>query len=378
MFDEQILTILQSAGIPAADAYVCIKAIKKKKADKVASFRQRFEEGFVKHLKEAEGATEEAAKEVVDRVWTIINDAASYMFCAAHAFSMACDSLYAAYLKAHYPYEFYTTMLKLYDEKGNKDKIAAIISEMKRYQDIRLTPGRFGQDNRDWFIDKEEHSISQSLSALKYVSKKAAEDLYYTGKRPYDTFTDVLRTLQMETCLDTRQLSVLTSIGYFNQFGGNKKLMDFQQQFFEGKNKLTKTLVPKSVDKRLEANRQLEKEMPDELLSISEQLAYENEYIGLCLTARRDAPDNEYFCLDVDDKFGVKVKLYSTQRGKTGIMRIKKNEFAQRPFAPGDCIKVLSGNYRPRYAFVGGVSKPTGETDYWITGYTCQIKGERV
>lgn len=97
MFDEQILTILQSAGIPAADAYVCIKAIKKKKADKVASFRQRFEEGFTVRLKEQEGASDEAAREVVDKIWTIVNDAASYMFCAAHAFSMACDSLYSAW-----------------------------------------------------------------------------------------------------------------------------------------------------------------------------------------------------------------------------------------------------------------------------------------
>jgi DNA polymerase III alpha subunit len=92
MFDEQILTILQSAGISAADAYVCIKAIKKKKADKVASFRDRFEAGFAKMLMEQEGASDEEARDIVDKIWTIINDAASYMFCAAHAYSMACDS----------------------------------------------------------------------------------------------------------------------------------------------------------------------------------------------------------------------------------------------------------------------------------------------
>lgn len=263
-------------------------------------------------------------------------------------------------------------MLKLYDEKGNKDKIAAIIAEMKRYKNIRLTPGRFGQDNRDWFIDKENQSISQSLSAIKYVSKQAAEDLYHAGLVKYTSFTDVLRALQMDTCLNTRQLHVLTSVGYFNQFGGNKKLLDFQQQYFEGKNKLTKTLVEKSVEKRLAINKDLEKEMPDQILDVADQLNAENEFIGLCLTARETAPVNEYYCLDVDDKFGIKVKLYSTQRGATGVMRIKKNEFAQRPFSQGDCITVLSGDYRPRYAFIGGASKPTGEKDYWITGYSCK------
>ena len=378
MFDEQILTILQSAGIPAADAYVCIKAIKKKKADKVASFRQRFEEGFVKRLQEAEGATEEVAKDVVDKIWTIVNDAASYMFCAAHAFSMACDSLYAAYLKAHYPYEFYTAMLKLYDEKGNKDKIAAIIAEMKRYKGIRLTPGRFGQDNRDWLIDKENRSISQSLSAIKYVSKKAAEDLFTVGQDVYFSFTDVLRTLQMDTCLDTRQIGVLTSIGYFNSFGGNKMLTDFSREYFEGKNKLTKTLVPKSVEKRLAVNRELEATMPDEKLPIAQQLAFESEYIGLCLTEEPDAPPNQFYVLEIDDKFGVKAKLYSVQRGTSGIMRLRKDSYQQNPFSAGDCIMVERGENRPRYTYVNGTRKPTGEKDFWITGYTCQSKKDDV
>ena len=36
MYDEQILRILKAAGIPGPDAYACIKAVKKKKADKVA------------------------------------------------------------------------------------------------------------------------------------------------------------------------------------------------------------------------------------------------------------------------------------------------------------------------------------------------------
>lgn len=180
-FDEQILVILKTAGIPGAEAYAALKAIKKKKADKVASYKQRFKDGFTTYLKETEGASEEKAHEVVEQIWTIIENAANYMFCAAHAFSMACDSLYVAWLKVHYPYELYVTMLKLYDEKKNKDKVSAIISEMKRYKGIKLLPGRFGQDNRDWLMDKENATISQSISSIRYMSKEAAEELYQLG-----------------------------------------------------------------------------------------------------------------------------------------------------------------------------------------------------
>lgn len=258
MFDEQILTILQAAGIPASDAYVCVKAIKKKKADKVASFRERFVNGFSHVLKEEEGASDAEAADVVDRIWTIINDAASYMFCAAHAYSMACDSLYAAWLKVHHPFELYATMLKLYTEKGNKNKIAALISEMNRYRGIRLQTGRFGQDNRDWFVDQENKTISQSLSSIKYISAQAAEDLYVTGQQEFDSFVDLLRHLQLHTCLNSRQIVTLIKVGYFDCFGRAGKLLDVHEEFVKGKSKLTKTLVEKTVEKRMTALRDME------------------------------------------------------------------------------------------------------------------------
>jgi DNA polymerase III alpha subunit len=113
-FDEQILVILKAAGIPGPEAYAVTKAIKKKKTEKVLAAKEKFKLGFTKVLQEQENASEEKAHEVVEQIWTIIENAANYMFCAAHAFSMACDSLYAAWLKVHYPYELYVTMLKLY------------------------------------------------------------------------------------------------------------------------------------------------------------------------------------------------------------------------------------------------------------------------
>lgn len=80
LYDEQILQILKAAGIPGPDAYAATKAIKKKKADKVASYKERFKEGFTKYLKETENSSEDKAKEIVEQIWTIIENAANYMF----------------------------------------------------------------------------------------------------------------------------------------------------------------------------------------------------------------------------------------------------------------------------------------------------------
>ena len=183
LYDEQVLSILISAAIKASDAYVCLKGIKKKKFDKVEAFKEEFRKGYTKYLKETEHTTDEEAQKIVDNIWGIIESSASYLFNASHSLCMACDSLYVAWLKAHYPYELYATMLQIFSEKKNKDKIANIISEMKRYKDIQITPGKFGQDNRDWLIDKDNHTISQNLASIRFMSPQAAEDLYNLGQQ---------------------------------------------------------------------------------------------------------------------------------------------------------------------------------------------------
>lgn len=434
IFDEQILQILKAAGIPGPDAYACTKAIKKKKYDKVMSYKERFKEGFSKRLRETENATEDKANEVVEEIWTIIENAASYMFCAAHAFSMACDSLYAAWLKVHYPYELYVTMLKLYDEKKNMDKISAIIAEMKRYKDIKLLAGKWGQDNRDWLVDKENQTISQSISSIRYMSKQVAEDLYalsqqdevvigteivkpklnkegkaalkalklagtqtnsedalkdiekqvndlyederylevkggiFDTKVKLDCFTNLLRALQMNTCLDTRQIKILIELGYFAEFGGSKTLIRIYNEFFEGENKLTKQI--KSYNQRLDAIREFENSILDEELPIREKLRSEQENIGLCLSIDPEANKCTYFVRAVDEKWGTTVTLYSISNGKSGNVRFRKADIQKQPVVPNQIIKILDGNSSPRYTYKGGKrAQIPGEKDYWVKSY---------
>ena len=290
------------------------------------------------------------------------------MFCAAHAFSMACDSLYAAWLKVHYPYELYLTMLKLYDEKHRKDKIAAIISEMKRYKNISLTIGRFGQDNRDWLVDKEAGTISQSLSSVGYMSKQVAKDLYEAGQKEYVSFTDVLRELQMNTCLNTRQIKILIELDYFEEFGRSGKLMKVFDSFYEGENKVTKTV--KSYATRMKAIRTYEESLPDEKLPIKVKLSSELEYMGLCLSTDKTVSPYIYFVIDTDTKFGVKASFYSVNRGTSGVVRIKKGTYEKNPFNKGDCIRSIKHNISPKYTFKGGTkSVLPGEEDIWIEQY---------
>ena len=288
-------------------------------------------------------------------------------------------------------------MLKLYDEKKNTEKISSIIAEMKRYKNISLTAGRFGQDNRDWLVDKKHKTISQSLSSIRYMSKKAAQDLYRIGKMTktiyepdeedvyailegreqrtiektvpaFNTFTSLLRELQMNSCLDTRQIRILIELNYFEQFGGSEKLMKVFTEFFEGKQKLTKTV--KSFEARLKACEVYEDSLLDTILPIHVRLQSEMENIGLCLSVDNKAESNSYFVKAVDDKYGVKADLYSIQRGTSGIIRFRKDKFAKHSFEAGDCLRSVKFDKSPRYSFKNGKRTPLPGFDYWATEYT--------
>lgn len=381
------------------------------------------------------------------------------MFCAAHAFSMACDSLYCAWLKVHYPYELYKTMLKLYDEKKNTEKISAIISEMKRYKNIQLLIGKWGQNNTDWLIDKEHATISQSISSVKYMSKQMAEELYnlsqqeeaYIGSEftsdvfkpevkkelaklkkqlkplqqkakellangadefsdeflavydegypleqrikqlesddnsylerareikhyvKMDCFTNVLRAIQMNTTVDTRKIEILIGLNYFQEFGKPGKLMNVYHQFYEGENKLTKTI--KSFNSRLELCRQYESSLEDSDLKTGLRLRYEMDNVGLCLSTCPSMPSNAYFVTSVDDKYSIKMDLYSMKRGTVGQVKVSKKNY--HIVDKGSCIIIDDFKKSPRYTYNKGQRTIVpGETDIWLTKYHVMTREE--
>lgn len=367
-YDEQILTLAQAAGIEPADAYALTKAIKKKKHDKVAAYREKFVPGFVRYLMEQQGTDPSLAEKTASDVWQIIMNSASYLFCAAHAYAMCLDSLYGAYLKVHAPYEFYATLLKLYTDKGDQDKISKIVREMRRYANIRLTVGKFGEDNRSWYMNKEAGTISQAISSVKYVSAIAADDLYHLKDRKFETFTDLLRALQMETSLNARQIDTLIEVGYFSEFGGRAKLASIVREFRDGKNKVTKTV--KSWEKRMESIRDFEKAEENKDYAIEDVVRSEYNLLGMCLSSDANMNSEEYFVQEIDDRFSVNLRLYSIRRGTSGVMRIRKPTYERKPLKVGDVLCVKDWDKRPRMIFREGKRVPIpGEDEFWLIEY---------
>ncbi len=256
LYQEQEMAALNYAGIDMSDCYTAIKNIAKKRKEKVLEYKERFIKGFSSSIIEDECKTPEEANELAQRLWQLIEDSASYSFNASHSYCVALDSLYCAWLKAHHPLEFYEVMLTLAEQKGDKDKMAAIKEEAENYFKIKFPPFRFGQDNRIIKADVEKNSIINSISAIKGFGASVGETLYECSQTNPKTFIDVL------DCLDSHGLKAskvrpLITIDYFKQFGNISTLLailDVWELFKQGdvkllqKDKITQPLLRKIVD----------------------------------------------------------------------------------------------------------------------------------
>jgi len=161
---------------------------------------------------------------------------------------------------------------------------------------------------------------------------------------------------------------VLIGIRYFERFGGNQKLYSVFDQYFNGKQKITKTV--KSFAQRMEACRAYEASVDDKQIPICEQLALENENVGLCLSIDKQASGDLYFVQELDAQYGIKCVLYSVQRGTSGQVRVRKNTYESNHFEANQCIRIEEGKREPRYAYKERKRTPIeGESDYWVKSY---------
>ena len=160
MYQESIMTYLGWLGIEQTETYAIIKKISKKKfkEKELAELKAKLLNGWIKNVGTENGFT---------KTWEIIEAAAKYSFNASHALSYGYDSVYGAYAKAHYPYEFYAVMMQHYADKGNKDKVTAYKKEMFEFAKIREGSYKLGFDNRKFTIDKKNKVIHPALSSIK-------------------------------------------------------------------------------------------------------------------------------------------------------------------------------------------------------------------
>ena len=246
LYQEQEMAALNYAGIPISECYVAIKDIAKKRAQKVLAYKEKFISGFRKAIIEDEGKSEADAEEIAEMLWKIIEDSARYSFNASHSYCVSCDSLYIAWVKAHHPLELYETLLKFYDSRGEKDKIAEAKAEARRFFDIKFPPMRFGQDNRAIAAHADNNQITESISTIKGFSATIGKHLWNAAQTPHENFMSLLLDLDQRGI--KAKVEPLIKIDYFQQYGNQRELMKMWEIFNYFKQGTAKSLKREAVD----------------------------------------------------------------------------------------------------------------------------------
>jgi DNA polymerase III subunit alpha len=130
IYQESVMRVAQKfAGYSLAEADNLRKAMGKKVREVMAAARDGFERGVVKT-----GYDEALGKELFD----IIEKFADYAFNKSHTFGYGLVTYQTAYLKAHYPVEYFACLLT--SVKNNLDKAAVYLSDCRSAGIKVLTP----------------------------------------------------------------------------------------------------------------------------------------------------------------------------------------------------------------------------------------------
>lgn len=369
LYQEQLMTTLNYAGFPMDQCYQIIKDIAKKHPEKVLPLKKDFLIGFKEKIL-PDCQSEEEAEEMSQKVWEIVYNNTSYGFNSAHAYAMALDSLYCAWQKANYPYEFYETYLQFYTDEGEKDKVAELKQEMETAFGIKEGLYRFGIDNRKFKADKENRQIIPSLTGLKGISQKCSDKIFELSKVNYENFAELWLAIEKTPAINKGHVEKLIKIDYFNQFGSMEKIMGFNLIAIELSdrtqfNKTKDANLIKRYEKYINANyceetdslfrkfdfKKALKDIWNDLVDkesrevpLPVKLDWEFEIIGY-LKSKYNIAENYAYVLDVNKTYPNKVlKLYRLRTGKIETVKVKKANYDRLPVETKMIIKTIDAS----------------------------------
>lgn len=386
IYQESIMKYLIWLGISEPQSYDVIKKIAKKKfkEPELKELKAQLLEGWHKQVGEEAGFEE---------TWKVVEDAAKYSFNASHSLSYAYDSLYGAYLKSHYPLEYYTVALNYY--QNDIDRTMKLTKELS-YFGITLNNAKFRYSKDDYFMDKESNKIYKGTSSIKFLNRECSNYLYSLKNNKYNNFIDLLVEItnakdeDNKSYINSKQMEILIQLQYFEEFGKNKKLLDIYKYFKDiygrkiiAKDKLEELNLTKEdidgcyvkeTDKQyggidcLKILSNVEKRIPDENIPIKEQISFEKDIVGY-ISATYDVDKKLCLVLKVDKKYSPKVDLYSLKSGKIVKCKINKLLFDDYPLKEGDIIKCISFMEKDTVKKQDGKWVKTGQKEWWLNAY---------
>ncbi len=211
IYQEQVMQIAQElSGFTAGEADILRRAMGKKKRIELEKQKQRFIDGAVK-----KGIN----KEVAAGIFLKIEPFAEYGFNKSHAAAYAIIAYQTAFLKAHYPNEFFAASMSM--ELSNQKKLSEFYDELRRLNikverpNINTCYAQFNSDKGKFFY---------ALGALKNVGFESILNIEKERLKngEFKSINDFIKRANPKD-INKLQLEGLVKAGSFDSLNNNRK-----------------------------------------------------------------------------------------------------------------------------------------------------------
>jgi DNA polymerase-3 subunit alpha len=204
VYQEQVMQIAQLlSGYSLGEADMLRRAMGKKIKAEMDAQRERFQEGCIRFgLKPG----------LADTIFDLLAKFANYGFNKSHAATYALVSYQTAYLKAHYPHEFFAATMTL--DMGNTDKLNEFRQDAKKH-DIEIVPPCVNRS--DAVFNTHDKKVFYAIGAVKGVGQAVAEHIMAArGDRAFADLGDFAARVDPRI-INRRTLEALVNAGAFDQ-----------------------------------------------------------------------------------------------------------------------------------------------------------------
>lgn len=211
VFQEQVTHVARElAGMSIEDSEDVRIAMGKKKIKLLNSLKPVFIEGAMKKVDE----------ETAVKVWDMMATFARYGFNKAHAVAYSVISYACAFMKYHYPLEWWAAVLSNADDKEINEVFYKYVKDMVLPPDINLS-------NENIVIDYDRGKLRNKLSMVTGLGAKVADKII--SARPYSDITDFVTKKPCGPAL-TRKL---IHVGVLDSLFDSKDSLDKKMHKYE-------------------------------------------------------------------------------------------------------------------------------------------------
>ncbi len=215
VYQEQVMQAAQVlAGYSLGDADLLRRAMGKKIKAEMDAQRARFVEG----CKEVSGIDKKKADELFD----LIDKFAGYGFNKSHAAAYALLAYHTAWLKTHYPHEFYAASMCF--DMHQSEKLAVFVDDMRR-SGVAVEGPDINHSEAEFTVEQTEegHAVRYALAGIRNVGEKAMDAI--VAKREangaFASLDDLFRRVPPGS-MNRRQLEGLAGAGAFDCLEANR------------------------------------------------------------------------------------------------------------------------------------------------------------